>query len=541
MLGKRKSQRSLFDVIGLPHRVAPDSFYGRMGNLGSQLFHDEDFKDCYSADTGRASLPPALMSGVLLLQFYDDVSDAEAVERVCFDLRWKVALNVSLDYAGFHPSSLSVFRARLLEHGKERYAFDRLLAVSREAGLLADKVTLLTDTTNVKGAGAVQDTYTLLRKGIRKLLKTMGYHLPGQRHGCSPDLERLLATYVDQDRRAPADWSDPAVRQAQLQRLVADSEATLDLALAQADDPDVRGLGWLIAKILGDDIDTADTGEHQIAEGTAPDRLLSLTDPAMRHGHKSVAHKFDGYKTATSIDQASELILDIADQPANAGDGKALLPTIARVEEHAQVTVDRVLGDGAYGSGENRAACAERPGHPIDLVSPMARPSDPAVDKAAFTLDLPAHTATCPNGQSVSASRIKMDETGRTTYRFSFARTQCLACPLFARCVRSATAGRILTVSPYEGYLRAARQRQQTDEFQALYRLRARVEGKQAELVAHGLRQTRYVGAAKRRLQRLFLGAAINLKRIFTLAAAKGSDLLALLSTPHEVRRPMAT
>ena len=544
MLGKRKSQRSLFDVIGLPHRVAPDSFYGRMGRLGSQLFRDEDFKDCYSADTGRASVPPSLMSGVLLLQFYDDVSDAEAVERVCFDLRWKVALNVSLDYDGFHPSSLSVFRARLLEHGQERYAFDRLLAVSREAGLLADKVTLLTDTTDVKGAGAVQDTYTLLRKGIRKLLKTMGYYLPGKRQGCAAEVERLLASYVDQDRRATADWSDPAVRHAQLQRLVADSEATLDLAVAQADDPDVRSLGWLIAKILGDDIETTESGEHQLADGTAADRLLSLTDPAMRHGRKSMAHKFNGYKTTTSIDQASELILDIADLPANEGDGKSLLPTIARVEEHAQVTVERVLGDGAYGSGENRAACAERPEHPIDLVSPMARPTDPAVDKSAFKLDLPAHTATCPNGQTVSPSRTHTDADGRTTYRFSFDHAQCLACPLFARCVRSATAGRTLTVSPYEDYLRAARERQQTEAFQALYRLRARIEGKQAELVARGLRHTRYVGAAKRSLQRLFLGAAVNLKRIFTLTAAKGIDLLAQLSQPahsEEIGMPALT
>ena len=535
MLGKRKPQRSLFDVIGLPHRVAPDSFYGRMGSLGSQLFRDEDFKDLYSADTGRASLPPSLLSGVMLLQFYDDVSDAEAVERVCFDLRWKVALNVSLDYGGFHPSSLSVFRTRLLEHGQERYAFDRLLAISREAGLLADKVTLLTDTTDVKGAGAVQDTYTLLRKGIRKLLKTMGYHLPGKRQGCGADIERLVATYVDQDRRAAADWSDPTVRHAQLQKLVADSEAALDLALAQTDDPEVRGLGWLIAKILGDDIDITDTGEHQIADGTAADRILSLNDPAMRHGRKSAAHKFNGYKTATSIDQASELILDIADLPANEGDGKALLPTIARVEEHAHVTVERVLGDGAYGSGENRAACAERPDHPIDLVSPMARPADPAVDKFAFELDLPAHTATCPTGQTVSASRARTDADGRTTYRFSFDRARCLTCPLFARCVRSETAGRTLTISPYEDYLRAARVRQQTDEFQALYRLRARIEGKQAELVARGLRHTRYVGAAKRSLQRLFLGAAINLKRIFTLAAAKGIVLLASLSHPQQL------
>lgn len=534
MIGKRQPQRSFFDALGLPHRVAPDSFYGRMGSLEAQLFSDEDLKELYCDDNGRPSLPPSLMSGVLLLQFYDDVSDAEAVERVLFDLRWKVALNISLDYSGFHPSSLSVFRNRLVEHKQERYTFDRLLKVSREAGLLADKVTMLTDTTDAKGAGAVQDTYTLLRKGIRKLVKMMGYHLPGKRQGCSAEIERLVSTYVDQDRRAEADWSDPAVRQAQLKILVADSEAALDLALAQTDDAEVRSLGWMIAKILGDDVETNDRGEVQIAEGTATDRLISLEDPAMRHGRKSAAHKFNGYKVSTSIDQASELILDIADLPASAGDGKALMPAIERIEEHIGVIVESVMGDGAYGSGENRAACAERPENPIDLLSPMRRPADPAVDKSAFEIDLDAKTATCPNGQTVSASSTTTDDEDRTTHKFVFDRAICLTCPLFDRCVRSQTTGRTVATSPYEAYLRAARERQQTDEFKQRYRLRSRVEGKQAELVVHGLRNTRYLGQAKRNLQRLYLAAAVNLRRISTLAEIKGIDLLAILTNSSQ-------
>ena len=169
MLGRRKAQRSMFGAQNLPHRVAPDSFYGRMAVVSDVLFDDDDLGEMYDLENGRASLPPSLMCGVLLLQFHDEVSDGEAVERTLYDLRWKVALDLPLDYAGFHPSSLSIFRKRLAENGQERYAFDRFVEVGRAAGFIPDKVTLLIDTTNVKGAGAVQDTYTLLRKGIRKL------------------------------------------------------------------------------------------------------------------------------------------------------------------------------------------------------------------------------------------------------------------------------------------------------------------------------------------------------------------------------------
>jgi len=164
----------------------------------------------------------------------------------------------------------------------------------------------------------------------------------------------------------------------------------------------------------------------------------------------------------------------------------------------------------------------------------MRRPADPEVDKSAFGIDFDAQTATCPNGQTVGASSTTTDDKGRTCHKFIFDRAICQTCLLFTRCVHSQTAGRSITTSPYEAYLRAARQRQQTEEFQALYRLRSRVEGKQAELVAHGLRNTRYVGQAKRCLQRLTLGAAINLKRIFTLVATRGIDLLAILTAAQQ-------
>ena len=108
---------------------------------------------------------------------------------------------------------------------------------------------------------------------------------------------------------------------------------------------------------------------------------------------------------------------------------------------------------------------------------------------------------------------------------FTFARSDCEACPLFARCVRSKLAGRTVTALAHEAYYQQARERQQTEEFKALYRLRGAVERKIAELVRHGLRDTRYVGDAKRQLQRLWIAAAVNLKRLFKLAQTRDADL----------------
>jgi hypothetical protein len=500
-----------------------------MAAVSSILFSDDDLKEMYCPDNGRPSIPPSLMSGVLLLQFHDDVSDDEAVQRLQFDLRWQVALGLPTDFAGFDPSSLTYFRRRLLEHGQERYAFDRFVAVGRGAGFVPNRVTLLTDTTRAQGAGAVQDTYTLLRKGVRKLLKQMGYATAGKRRGLSPETQRLIATYLEQDGKAKIDWSDPQQRASQLKVLFQDAEATLDLATERMDDAEVRSTGWLLVKILGDDLEQDDQGNPQIAEGTAPDRIISITDPEMRHGRKSSAVRFNGFKVAVTTEQSSEMILDIQDIPASGGDGRELLPTIARVEEHAGVTVEQVLGDGAYGSGENRAACAQHEPEPVDLMAPLAIAKDPEVDKSAFQIDLDQETATCPQGHTVSVSEYGKRD-GLPILRFSFPREVCAACPLFERCVKSKKEGRTVVTHPYEAYLRAARERQKTDEFKTTYPRRSAIERKQAQLVQRGLRHTRYLGHAKRQLQRLWTAAVVNLECLFRLAEMRQADLASALS-----------
>jgi hypothetical protein len=510
MLGRRDPQRSLFEAQAWPHRVPDDSFYARMGAVNDVLFQDDDLAGLYCEDNGRPSRPPSLLSGITLLQFYDDVSDAEAIDRLTFDLRWKVALNLPLDFAPPHPSSLSVLRSRLVQHGQERYAFNRLLQVGQAAGFLPEKITILVDTLAQHGAGAVQDTYTLIRKGIRHVLTVAGYQVPFKRRGLAAN----LAAYLDSDRKADLDWADPAARAAQLKVLAQDAEAVLDLALAQADDPEVRAAAWLLTKILGDDVTTDEAGDPQIGEGTAPDRIVSLTDVEMRHGRKSASQRFDGRKWQVAEEPTRELLVAVEPVPANVSDGRDLLPVIDHVEDQAGVTVERAIADGAYGSGDNRADCLARG---TELVSPLAVPPATAVAKPAFTIDLAADTVTCPQGHSTTTYTVGKDDQGRPVKTFVFDRKTCQACPLFERCVHSKTQGRSITLHFHEDVLQAARQRQATIEFKDTYRQRSAVERKIAELADHGAKLARYIGQLKNRLQAQWTGAALNLKRLFKL------------------------
>src|SRR5206468_5065518 len=84
--------------------------------------------------------------------------------------------------------------------------------------------------------------------------------------------------------------------------------------------PDAAQAAELLATVIGQDIEETPDGRFVIAEGVAPDRVLSLADPEARHGHKTSAHGHDGYKGHIATDPDSELITAAEVGPANGGD-----------------------------------------------------------------------------------------------------------------------------------------------------------------------------------------------------------------------------
>ena len=175
MLGKRSDQKGLWEADRLYlDYVGKDTFYGLLASLRGQLFSDDDFAEIYCPDNGRDSVPPSLLATALLLQTYDQVSDAEAKARADFDIRWKVALGIEIEDRPFAKSTLQMFRAQLILHDKVREVFEGSLRLARQSGYLKKRgMRVALDTTYILGRGAVKDTYNLLADGIVKLLRVL--------------------------------------------------------------------------------------------------------------------------------------------------------------------------------------------------------------------------------------------------------------------------------------------------------------------------------------------------------------------------------
>src|SRR3954447_26143214 len=170
MLTTASGQVGFFDAAEVAGPLPEGSFFSLLAAHGHRIARDEDFAACYSADRGRPSIAPSLLAKVLLLEYRTGCSDEQAMESIAWDLRWKIALGLAVDHRGFHPTTLTKFRARLLLHGKERLALEKTLELAAELGMLDAPAEQIVDSTPMLGAAATQDTVRLVRAGVNKLL-----------------------------------------------------------------------------------------------------------------------------------------------------------------------------------------------------------------------------------------------------------------------------------------------------------------------------------------------------------------------------------
>lgn len=158
------------------------------------------------------------------------------------------------------------------------------------------------DSTALYDAVARQDTVTLIRSAIRALLKVAG-----------PDLCAELRSVLqrDDDYVAPGkptcEWDDKEAREAVVDALAKDVHAALACMDARELSTEVGEAMELLATVVGQDLDKDDDGTYRIARRISPDRVISTADPDARHGHKTSARGFDGYKGHISIDPDSEV------------------------------------------------------------------------------------------------------------------------------------------------------------------------------------------------------------------------------------------
>ncbi len=504
-LGRAPGQADMLKstAVFVAGRVGHDSIWSVLHRECHVLFPDSLFEDLFMG-TGRRCVPPQIVATVMVLQRLHGLSDREAVAAFEFDARWKYACGgLDFDYPGFVHTVLVDMRARLARSDRPRRIFDVTLDAARQAGVVGARRVL--DSTPLYDAVATQDTVTMIRAAIRLLLAADGV------------LEAELRVVLRRDDdyttagKPSCDWTDDAARKELVDCLAGDGYACLAVLDGRELDDAVREASELLATVLGQDLEDDGTGRFRIARKVAKNRVISTVDPEARHGHKTQARGFDGYKGHIAEDPDSEIITAAMVTPGNAGDVGIAQDLIADLDDDS--IVDReVFGDSAYGAG---AFQDHLDNNAIASGCKTQSPTAPGglFPKDRFDIDLDADTVTCPNSVTVAIRRHR-DGTGIARFGGS-----CVVCPFRDQCT-AAENGRTIRVTKYEAALQTARKRQADPAWHDRYRAtRPKVERKLGHLMRrrHGGRRARMRGRPKVDADFNLLAAAVNLARLATL------------------------
>jgi hypothetical protein len=215
--------------------------------------------------------------------------------------------------------------------------------------------------------------------------------------------------------------------------------------------------------------------------------------------------------------EAPNLITNVVTTEATVPDVAMTAPIHQQLADKGLLPGEHLV-DSGYPSAELVVQAARL--HGLTLVSPLlldhsaqAR-AGAGYDKAAFTFDFEARQATCPQ-QVASSSWTICTQRGDEAIVVSWATTACGPCPVRELC----TSGRRrhITIRSQELHeaLAAARAEQTTSQWKARYAARAGVEGTMRQTThVTGIRQARYRGLPKTRLEHNLAAAAINIVRL---------------------------
>lgn len=489
------------------------------------LYANAQFVALFSK-TGQPGLDPARLALITVFQFMEGLSDAQAADAVRSRIDWKYALALPLTDPGFDSSVLTEFRTRLLAGEAEALLLDSVLACLQDKGLLKARGRARTDSTHVVAAVRGLSRLVLCGETLRAALNVLADADPAWL------LDQITPAWFDRYSRRVEEYRLPRSKEeraAVAATMGTDGQHLLTALYAASAPPALRRLPavqvlravWVQQFHAPDEAGV--TRWRESADQPAGAQLIVSPYDAEARLSTKRNQAWTGYKvhvTETCDEATPHVITHVETTPATTADAVVLAPIHTALAAKELLPAEHLV-DSAYVSGEQLVA--SQTDHQLRLVGPIRENTSwqaaagAGFAAACFAVDWDAHQVTCPTGQLSRYWNPVQNERGKDVIEVQFDAATCQACEVRAACTKAAKQGRSLTLLPQEQHLAmvARRAEQETAEFKGAYAARAGIEGTLSQGIrVCDLREARYRGLAKTRLQHILIAVAVSLLRV---------------------------
>lgn len=528
------------------------------------LIDEELFRDAFSADNGRPNKSIRLLVGLHLLKETDDLTDAQILDQLEFNLQWHYALAVEPGTAHVCQKTLHNFRVLLMENERAQQVFEQLTRALAEADGLGlgrqrmDSTHVLSNIAVLTRLGLFVEAVTLFLRELRKAfpeafesleagygrryLDREGYFSDAKRAQArrrlpvvAQDVGALVGTFRDDEGVSALPAFELLVRLFEEQCEVVEAEEHEDDRDEDEDED-------------GDDGGTGEGGQPRVQvrepKSIASDSLQSPHDPDATYGHKGKGYEVQVSETCNE-ENPYQVITGTSVNGAHESDQNAVEPMLDQLEDSGMLP-DELFADTGYGSGENIVRAAERN---VDLQAPVRDPDAPpsaehfaapigaggppdtgtetdvaaaddpdcAVDDALLGLEAFSYSNTfdevlsCPSGKAPQRQHVAGNQLIAV-----FSAQHCATCPMASSCpTRLLSNGeRQLRRAPSTIATEVRQAEQQRAAFKDRYRIRSGVESTNEELKGrHGMNDLRVRGRPRVELAVVLKSLALNVKR----------------------------
>ena len=526
------------------------------------LIDEETFRDAFHDSNGRPNKSILLLMGAHILKHWNDLTDAQVIEQVEFNLQWQYALNVTPDDAHLVQRTMHAFRQKLLDSDRARQMFDditRKLAAADGVALGRQRL----DSTHVISNIDVLTRLTLFVETVTKFLRELRSELPKRLDEVAAPVRRR---YLEREG-----YFNDAKREQAKRRLPVVARDVHGLVELFSSDESVSALpSFVLLLRLFDEqcelVEATDTGSDEGAsdESAQPSSaeqkvvvqlrepktvssssLQSPHDPDATYGHKGKGYEVQISETCDD-DNAYQLITLVDVNGANESDQTRLVPLIDELQK-SDLGPSELLADTGYGSGKNIVEAGERG---VALVAPVPdskapkRP-DPFLQGSDDSSAQTAVAASAEDSSNDAASdaayvptfdfaafefgsnyttveRCPADHHPEQQHfdgkmlRATFTAAQCTSCPLAPHCpTRKLNGGRRQLHRASKTLATECRQfEQRTSLFKERYKKRGGVEATNSVLKGpHGLGALRVRGKPRVGLAATMKALALNTNR----------------------------
>ncbi len=485
----------------------------------------------FSKDFGRPSKDLHVVLGALLLQQLHDLTDAQTVEAIAFNIAWQYALDVRSEAdCYFCERTLRTYRRLVIQHPLDEVLFRSLTdKLIHSVGVNTRKQRI--DSTGVRSFMRNLTRLGILVESTSKFLRELRRTSPLLYQGLDPELWRK---YVARTGDGCFALTTPSQSKCRLLEAAAD----IDALLRQFYPTEAARLDSyrLLERVFEEQCERIEEASGQSSiqirdpNTISCDNILNPADPDAsynkRRGVGYLVQVMETFSEDPDTDQQAEeatsavskvakpdLITHMAVGKMTVHDSKALLPAIQDTEARG-VAPEHMVADTHYGSTK---CLTQAKAKGVTLLAPSMPPKGKGQGKLTledFELDASRYIQRCPAGHapletSVSKKRLQV----------RFAIDVCDQCPLQARCPIH---GKDRLQYTHERVKqRARRLSQQSAAFRDRYRWRAGIEGTISRLKHQmGLAQLRVRGQGAVQYRVLLRALGLNIHRV---AAWRGS------------------